>query len=195
LKKNGIIKVGMKVKDQEILIGRIKLQKEKTIITKLLNTIFNKSLIKDTSLKVPKGITGTVTKIKIIKKKSLYSIAIYITEKRKVQIGDKIAGRHGNKGIISKILKNSDMPYLPDGTPLDMILNPLGIPSRMNVGQIFECLLTLAAINLQEKYKILPFDEMQENKSSQVIVYKKLNEARKKTNKNWLFNPNYAGKV
>lgn len=86
------------------------------------------------------------------------------------------------------------MPYLQDGTPMDMILNPLGIPSRMNVGQIFECLLTLAAINLLERYKILPFDEMQENKASQILVYQKLNEARIKTGKNWLFNPNYAGK-
>lgn len=195
LKKNGIVKIGTEIKNQEILIGKIKIKTEKTIISKLLNTIFGKTLIRDASMKAPKGIVGTVTKIKITKRKSLYAIAIYVTEKRKIQIGDKVAGRHGNKGIVSKILFSADMPYLQDGTPIDMILNPLGIPSRMNVGQIFECLLTLAAVNLKEKYKILPFDEMQENKSSQIMVYKKLNEARKKTNKNWLFNPNYAGKV
>lgn len=177
------------------MIGKIKIKTEKTIISKLLNTIFGKTIIKDASIKAPKGITGIVSKIKVVKKKSLCSISIYVTEKRKIQIGDKIAGRHGNKGIVSKILPSADMPYLQDGMSIDMILNPLGIPSRMNVGQIFECLLTLAAVNLKEKYKILPFDEMQENKSSQVIVYKKLNEARKKTNKSWLFNPNYAGKV
>lgn len=195
LKKNGIVKIGTNILNQEILIGKIKIKTEKTIITKILNTMFKKALVKDSSIKAPKGIIGTVTKIKIAKRKSLYSIAIYVTEKRKIQIGDKVAGRHGNKGIVSKILPSADMPYLQDGTPLDMILNPLGIPSRMNVGQIFECLLTLAAVNLREKYKILPFDEMQENKSSQSIVYNKLNEARKKTNKKWLFNPDYAGKV
>ena len=194
LKKNGIIKVGSHIKNQEILIGKIKRKIEKTIITKLLSTIFNKPIRKDASLKAPKGLIGTITKVKILRKKSIYSIIIYITERRKLQIGDKIAGRHGNKGIVSKILSPADMPYLQDGTPLDMILNPLGIPSRMNVGQIFECLLTLAALNLTEKYKLLPFDEMQKNKTSQTIVYTKLNQARKKTGKNWLFNPNYAGK-
>ena len=75
-------------------------------------------------------------------------IKVYIAQTRKIQIGDKMAGRHGNKGIISKILPRQDMPYLPDGTPIDMILNPLGVPSRMNVGQIYECLLGLAAENL-----------------------------------------------
>lgn len=195
LKKNGIVRIGTEIKNQQILIGKIRTRTEKTIMAKLLNTIFGKTIIKDSSMKAPKGIVGTVTKIKITKRKSLYSIAIYVTEKRKIQIGDKIAGRHGNKGIVSRILPAADMPYLQDGTAIDMILNPLGIPSRMNVGQIFECLLTLAAVNLKEKYKILPFDEMQENKSSQIIVYRKLNEARKKTNKSWLFNPNYAGKV
>lgn len=124
----------------------------------------------------------------------MYTISIYITEKRKIQIGDKIAGRHGNKGIISKILSREDMPYLQDGTQLDMILNPLGIPSRMNVGQIFECLLTLAGVNLIENYKILPFDEMQKNESSKNLIYKKLNEAKNKTKKYWLFNNNYPGK-
>lgn len=87
------------------------------------------------------------------------------------------------------------MPFLQDGTPLDIILNPLGIPSRMNVGQIFECLLGLAAINLKEKYRIPPFDEMQETEKSKLIVYNKLFEARKKTRNKWLFNPNNPGKT
>lgn len=195
LKRNGIIKIGSFINNQEILIGKIKIKKEKTLITKMLNNIFGKRVVKDTSIKAPKGLQGIVSNIKISRKKTLYSIAIYITEKRKIQVGDKIAGKHGNKGIISKILPKEDMPYLQDGTPLDMILNPLGIPSRMNVGQIFECLLTLAAINLVEKYKILPFDEKQEKKeTSKSIVYKKLNEAKKRTGKKWLFNPNNPGK-
>jgi len=107
-----------------------------------------------------------------------------------------MAGRHGNKGIVSKILPREEMPYIQDGTPLDIILNPLGIPSRMNVGQIFECMLTLAAKKLHEKYRIVPFDENQQREEiSKTIVYKKLKEAREKTKSKWLFNPNYPGKV
>nr|YP_009503399.1 RNA polymerase beta subunit [Euglena clara]AXA45453.1 RNA polymerase beta subunit [Euglena clara] len=195
LKKNGIIKVGSKINNQEIIIGKIKIRKEKTILSKLLNNIFRKTLKKDISLKMPNGITGTITKIKINRKKLIQSIQIFITETRKIQLGDKIAGRHGNKGIVSKILPIPDMPYLQDGTSLDMLLNPLGIPSRMNVGQIYECLLTLAAVSLIEKYKIMPFDEMQNEQTSKIIVYKKLNEAKLKTGKKWLFNPSYAGKT
>nr|YP_007517064.2 RNA polymerase beta subunit [Euglena viridis]AEY70834.2 RNA polymerase beta subunit [Euglena viridis] len=195
LKRNGIIKNGSIINNQEILIGKTKNVIQKTTITKILNNIFGKNTLKDISIKAPKGFTGTVSKIRILKRKSLYSISIYVTEKRKIQIGDKIAGRHGNKGIISKILAEEDMPYLQDGTALNMILNPLGIPSRMNVGQIFECLLTLAAVQLNEKYKILPFDETQRNdQTSKNIVYKKLYEAKNKTGKTWLFKPNSPGK-
>lgn len=138
---------------------------------------------------------GTIIKTKINKKKRIYSIIIYFAQKRKIQLGDKIAGRHGNKGIVSKILPNEDMPYLQDGTPLDIILNPLGIPSRMNVGQIFECLLGLAGNNLKEEYEIIPFEGKYENQISNNIVYNKLYESRKKTKKTWLFNPNTPGKM
>ena len=122
-------------------------------------------------------------------------INIYIVEKRKLQIGDKIAGRHGNKGIVSNILPKHDMPYLPDGTPLDLVLNPLGVPSRMNVGQIFECLLGLAGSYLHQTYKIQPFDELYGCEASRSLVYSKLYEARIKTKQNWLFDPNFPGKV
>lgn len=124
--------------------------KEKTLTTRILNTIFGKSIRQETSLTLPKGVKGTVLNTKIIKKKNSYLITVFVAEKRNIQLGDKIAGRHGNKGIVSKILSIEDMPYLQDGTPLDILLNPLGIPSRMNVGQIFECLLGLAARNLKE---------------------------------------------
>lgn len=122
-------------------------------------------------------------------------ILIYIAEKRQIQIGDKIAGRHGNKGIVSNILPSEDMPYLPDGTPLDLVLNPLGVPSRMNVGQIFESLLGLAGEYLNQCYKIQPFDEIYGSEASQSLVYSKLYEARIKTGQYWLFNPNYPGKI
>ena len=126
---------------------------------------------------------------------SLKKVHVYIAEKRKLQVGDKIAGRHGNKGIISKILPRHDMPYLPDGTPLDIVLNPLGVPSRMNVGQIFECLLGLAGYYLKQNYKIQPFDELYGSEASRSLVYSKLYEARVKTGQDWLFNPNFPGKT
>jgi hypothetical protein len=122
-------------------------------------------------------------------------IHLYLAEKRKVQVGDKLAGRHGNKGIISQILPREDMPYLPDGTPIDMVLNPLGVPSRMNVGQIYECLLGLAGKFLGENYKVFPFDEIYGPEASRSFVYSKLNEARKKTGYNWIFDPNTPGKI
>lgn len=196
MKRNGIIKIGTKIENEDILIGKIKINYEKTTITNILNTLFGKSLVKDVSIKAPRGVSGRITNIRIKKQKLNYSITINIIEERKIQVGDKIAGRHGNKGIISKILPSEDMPYLPDGTPIDVILNPLGIPSRMNVGQLFESILTISAKYLKERYKILPFDEMQTKQElSKTITYNKLYEAKKQTKKEWLFNPNYPGKT
>ena len=197
IKRNGIIKVGTSIENEEVLVGKIKILKSENDIpiTKLLNEIFSRKIVKNVSIKSPPGITGTVTKVSVTKKNTTYSVSIFVTERRKIQLGDKIAGRHGNKGIISKILPIADMPYLPDGKPLDMILNPLGIPSRMNVGQIFESLLTLAAVYLKERYKILPFDEMHQSEISKNMVYQKLNEARIKTKRDWIFNPKHPGKA
>jgi DNA-directed RNA polymerase subunit beta len=123
------------------------------------------------------------------------SVQVYLAEKRRIQVGDKMAGRHGNKGIISQILPPEDMPFLPDGTPLDMVLNPLGVPSRMNVGQIYECLLGLAGKHLGENFKVFPFDEIYGAEASRSFVYSKLYNARIKTGKHWLFNPNSPGKM
>jgi DNA-directed RNA polymerase subunit beta len=120
-------------------------------------------------------------------------IKVYIAQTRKIQIGDKMAGRHGNKGIVSKILPRQDMPFLPDGTPIDMILNPLGVPSRMNVGQIFECLLGLAADQLNARFKIIPFDEMHGPEASRALVNKKLKQAS--VTNEWLFSTAHPGKV
>jgi DNA-directed RNA polymerase subunit beta len=122
-------------------------------------------------------------------------IRVYVAQTRKIQVGDKMAGRHGNKGIISKILPRQDMPYLPDGTPVDIVLNPLGVPSRMNVGQIFECLLGLAAENLNKRFKIIPFDEMYGAEASRILVNDKLMEAKSITQKDWLFEMNHPGKM
>ena len=110
-------------------------------------------------------------------------------------MGDKISGRHGNKGIISRILPRHDMPHMPDGTPIDIILNPLGIPSRMNVGQILETLLGLAGTKLNKRFKILPFDEMYQKETSRSIILNKLLTASKKDNSSWLFNTKSPGRI
>ena len=122
-------------------------------------------------------------------------VRVYVAQMRKIQVGDKMAGRHGNKGIISRILPVEDMPYLPDGSPVDIVLNPLGVPSRMNVGQVFECLLGWAGANLGLRFKITPFDEMYGEESSRTIVHGKLAEAREETGKDWLFDPEQPGKI
>ncbi|KAD3067261.1 hypothetical protein E3N88_35141 [Mikania micrantha] len=111
----------------------------------------------------------------------------YILQKREIKVGDKVAGRHGNKGIISKILPRQDMPYLQDGRPVDMVFNPLGVPSRMNVGQIFESSLGLAGDLLDRHYRIAPFDERYEQEASRKLVFSELYEASKQnhiTNRN-----------
>jgi DNA-directed RNA polymerase subunit beta len=122
-------------------------------------------------------------------------IRIFIAQIKKIQVGDKISGRHGNKGIISKILTNQDMPFLPDGTSIDILLNPLGVPSRMNVGQILECLLGFAANKLEKRFNISPFDEIYGEESSRILINQKLKEAKIKKKINWLFNSNYPGKI
>ncbi|MBA0844678.1 hypothetical protein Goarm_000001 [Gossypium armourianum] len=121
-------------------------------------------------------------------------IRVYISQKRKIKVGDKIAGRHGNKGIISKILPRQDMSYLQDGRPVDMVFNPLGVPSRMNVEQLFECLLGLAGSLLNRYYRIAPFDERYEQEASRKQVFSELYQANKQTANPWVFEPKYPGK-
>jgi DNA-directed RNA polymerase beta subunit len=131
----------------------------------------------------------------LLKLRNIETIHIYLAETRKIQVGDKMSGRHGNKGIVSQILPIQDMPYLPDGTPIDMVLNPLGVPSRMNVGQIYECLLGLAGRYLGENYKVSCFDEIYGPDASRSFVFNKLYEASNTTGSKWLFDPNTPGKV
>lgn len=118
----------------------------------------------------------------------------YVTPRR-IQVGDKLSGRHGNKGIVSRVLPMGSMPYLPDGTPLDLALNPLGVPSRMNVGQLFECLLAFAGSLLKQNFRLTSFDERFGSEASRSLSYAKLYEARLKTAQAWVFNPNFPGKV
>jgi len=123
------------------------------------------------------------------------TVIIYLIIKRPIQIGDKLAGRHGNKGIVSNILPQQDMPYISDGTPLDILLNPLGVPSRMNVGQVYECLLGIAGKSLHENYRVKPFDESYGKEISRGFVYSKLLKASYTTNLPWLFYGTHPGKT
>jgi DNA-directed RNA polymerase subunit beta len=122
-------------------------------------------------------------------------VRCYVAQKRKIQVGDKMAGRHGNKGIISRILPVEDMPFLPDGRPLDVALNPLGVPSRMNVGQVFECLLGWAGENLTSRFKLTPFDEMYGEQASRDTVDEKLKQAASRPHKDWVYDEDNAGKL
>lgn len=194
LDENGIVKPGSWVQAGDILVGKVtpKGEADQTPEGRLLRAIFLQKSpdVRDSSLKVPGGIQGRVLNVRVQKK----TVRIYLAERRKIQIGDKVAGRHGNKGIISNILPCQDMPFLQDGTPVDMVLNPLGVPSRMNVGQVFECLLGLAGKHLHQTYKVVPFDEMYGKENSRGLVYQKLYEASQKTGKEWLFDLRFAGK-
>jgi DNA-directed RNA polymerase subunit beta len=206
LDESGIIKVGASIREGQILVGKVTpIEKRyKSPYQKLLYTILEKELaaVRDSSLRAPKGLKAKVIERKIFEKNSLSLegkkekiVHLYLAEKRRIQVGDKMAGRHGNKGIVSQILPREDMPYLPDGSPIDMILNPLGVPSRMNVGQIYECLLGLAAKYLGQSFRVRPFDEIYGAEASRTLTFSSLYKARLKTGHKWLFNPKSPGKM
>nr|YP_010337893.1 RNA polymerase beta subunit [Timspurckia oligopyrenoides]UNJ17478.1 RNA polymerase beta subunit [Timspurckia oligopyrenoides] len=207
LDRNGIIHIGAWVEAGDILVGKITPKGESNQLpeAKLLRAIFGEKArdVKDTSLRLPNGTQGRVVSIRLFTRQrgdelppgTNSIIRIYVAQKRKIQVGDKMAGRHGNKGIVSKILPIQDMPFLPDGTPVDIVLNPLGVPSRMNVGQVFECLLGLAGEYLGKRFKIIPFDEMYGAEASRSLVNEKLKKASEYSGKKWLFEKNNPGKT
>ena len=160
LDEHGIIRIGAEVHAGDYLVGKVapKGEAEATAEEKLLRAIFGEKAreVRDTSLKVPHGESGTIVDVKIFTRENgdelgpgvNQCVRVYIAQKRKISVGDKMAGRHGNKGVVSRILPQEDMPFLPDGTPLDIVLNPLGVPSRMNIGQVLEVHLGYAAKTL-----------------------------------------------
>lgn len=164
LDEDGIVRIGTMVRPGHILVGKVtpKSESDTTPEFKLLNSIFGEKAkeVRDTSLKVPHGTEGTVIDIQRLKRSEgdelppgvEETVKVLIATKRKLRQGDKMAGRHGNKGVVSRILPEEDMPYMADGTPLDVCLNPLGVPSRMNIGQLMETQLGWAAVNLDEWY-------------------------------------------
>ncbi|MBE9114904.1 DNA-directed RNA polymerase subunit beta [Lusitaniella coriacea LEGE 07157] len=207
LDERGIIRIGAWVEAGDILVGKVtpKGESDQPPEEKLLRAIFGEKArdVRDNSLRVPNGEKGRVVDVRVFTREqgdelppgANMVVRVYVAQKRKIQVGDKMAGRHGNKGIISRILPVEDMPYLPDGRPVDIVLNPLGVPSRMNVGQVFECLLGWAGENLGVRFKVTPFDEMYGEEASRLTVHGKLQEASKKAGRNWVFDKEQPGKI
>ena len=181
LDETGIIRIGAEVRPGDILVGKVtpKGETELTAEERLLRAIFGEKAreVRDTSLRVPHGEAGTIVDVKIFTRDNSDElgpgvnqiIRCYIAQKRKISVGDKMAGRHGNKGVISRILPEEDMPFLPDGTAVDIVLNPLGVPSRMNLGQVFEVHLGYAARALGWKIATPVFDGAQESEISELL--------------------------
>jgi DNA-directed RNA polymerase subunit beta len=212
LDDNGIIRKGAWVESGDILVGKVtpKGESDQPPEEKLLRAIFGEKArdVRDNSLRVPNGEKGRIVDVRVFTREqgdelppgANMVVRVYVAQKRKIQVGDKMAGRHGNKGIISRILPVEDMPYLPDGTPMDIVLNPLGVPSRMNVGQVYECLLGWAGENLNSRFKIVPFDEMHGEEKSRETVHGKLREAREHRidhtgEGEWVFDDDNPGKI
>ena len=170
LDENGIIRIGAEVRSGDILVGKVtpKGETDLTAEERLLRAIFGEKAreVRDTSLKVPHGESGIIVDAKVFTRENgdelgpgvNMVVRVYIAQRRKIQVGDKMAGRHGNKGVVSRVLPQEDMPFLPDGTPLDIVLNPLGVPSRMNIGQVLEVHLGYAAHALGCKVATPIFD-------------------------------------
>ena len=184
----GIIRVGAEVHSGDILVGKVtpKGETELTAEERLLRAIFGEKAreVRDTSLRVPHGEYGIVVNVEVFTRENSDElnpgvnkvVRCYIAQKRKISVGDKMAGRHGNKGVVSRILPQEDMPFLPDGTPLDIVLNPLGVPSRMNIGQVLEVHLGMAARTLGWKIMTPVFDGAHENDIRDALTHAGLRE-------------------
>jgi DNA-directed RNA polymerase subunit beta len=195
LDERGIIRVGAEVHAGDILVGKVtpKGETDLTAEERLLRAIFGEKAreVRDTSLKVPHGEYGTVIDVKVFTRENgdelgpgvNQSVRVYLAQKRKISVGDKMAGRHGNKGVVSRIMPVEDMPFLPDGTPLDVVLNPLGVPSRMNIGQVLEVHLGYAAKTLGWKVATPIFNGANEEDIQALLKQAGLNE----NGKSWLY--------
>ena len=182
LDENGIIRIGAEVHAGDILVGKVtpKGETDLTAEERLLRAIFGEKAreVRDTSLKVPHGESGIIVDAKVFTREAgdelgpgvNQVVRVYIAQRRKIQVGDKMAGRHGNKGVVSRVLPSEDMPFLPDGTPLDIVLNPLGVPSRMNIGQVLEVHLGYAAHALGCKVATPIFDGANEKDISDMLA-------------------------
>nr|YP_009104799.1 beta subunit of RNA polymerase [Symbiochloris handae]AIT93359.1 beta subunit of RNA polymerase [Symbiochloris handae] len=217
LDNSGIARVSSWVQPGDILVGKVvelkrPLSPYERLAWELASRLsptsperekwLSKVWLEDISLRLPPGVCGRVINFQVLstewsEKEQLahpLEVHVYLAVKRKIQVGDKLAGRHGNKGIVSIVLPRQDMPYLGDGSSVDMVLNPLGVPSRMNLGQIFECLLGLAGSQLGCNFKVTPFDEIAGGEASRSLVFLKLYQCRLVYKQQWLFTPTFPGK-
>ena len=195
LDERGIIRVGAEVRAGDILVGKVtpKGETDLTAEERLLRAIFGEKAreVRDTSLKVPHGESGIIVDVKVFTREAGDELSpgvnmvvrVYIAQKRKISVGDKMAGRHGNKGVVSRILPQEDMPFLPDGTPLDIVLNPLGVPSRMNIGQVLEVHLGYAAKTLGWKVATPVFNGADEKDIAETLKMAGL----RPDGKSWLY--------
>ena len=195
LDERGIIRIGAEVRSGDILVGKVtpKGETDLTAEERLLRAIFGEKAreVRDTSLKVPHGESGIIVDVKVFTREAGDELSpgvnmvvrVYIAQKRKISVGDKMAGRHGNKGVVSRILPQEDMPFLPDGTPLDIVLNPLGVPSRMNIGQVLEVHLGYAAKTLGWKVATPIFDGANEQDIADALAQAGLDSE----GKSWLY--------
>ena len=195
LDERGIVRIGAEIHAGDILVGKVtpKGETDLTAEERLLRAIFGEKAreVRDTSLKVPHGVSGIVVDAKVFTRENGDELSpgvnevvrIYIAQKRKISVGDKMAGRHGNKGVVSRIMPQEDMPFLPDGTPLDIVLNPLGVPSRMNIGQVLEVHLGYAAKALGWKVATPIFDGANEQDIADALEMAGLD----KEGKSWLY--------
>ena len=186
LDESGVIRIGAEVHSGDILVGRVspKGDTEQTAEERLLRAIFGEKSreVRDTSLKVPHGESGIVVDVKVFTRENSNELSpstnkivrVYLAQRRRISVGDKMAGRHGNKGVISRILPQEDMPFLEDGRPLDIVLNPLGVPSRMNIGQVLEVHLGRAAAELGWKIMTPVFDGAKETEISKALEFAKI---------------------
>ncbi|MBN3032744.1 MAG: DNA-directed RNA polymerase subunit beta [Candidatus Saganbacteria bacterium] len=198
LDERGIVVPGSEIEAGDILVGKVtpKGETELPAEEKLLRAIFGDKArdMRDTSLRVPPGEGGKVIAVRTFAREKGDElppgvhelVRVYIAQLRKISVGDKMAGRHGNKGVIARVMPEEDMPYLPDGTPVDVILNPLGVPSRMNIGQIYELLLGQAGHLLGRKYELPLFDESYEDDASTKLLNQELQAAVDKHKLDWL---------
>ncbi len=193
LDESGVIRIGAEVRSGDILVGKVtpKGETELTAEERLLRAIFGEKAreVRDTSLRVPHGEAGTIVDVKIFTRENADElgpgvnqiIRCYIATKRKISVGDKMAGRHGNKGVISRVLPEEDMPFMPDGTPIDILLNPLGVPSRMNLGQVLEVHLGGAGKALGWEVSTPVFDGATEEVVRELLEQAGMNEDGKTT--------------
>ena len=202
LDENGIIRIGAEVRSGDILVGKVtpKGETELTAEERLLRAIFGEKAreVRDNSLRVPHGEAGVVVDVKVFTRENCDELSpgvnmlvrCYIAQKRKISVGDKMAGRHGNKGVVSRILPPEDMPFLEDGTPLDIVLNPLGVPSRMNIGQVLEVHLGMASKALGWKIMTPVFDGAHEDDIREAFrMANEISENTEDPNEDFLINP------